>query len=1314
MEENSYQSQLLLSGKRRHLMREWLFLASLLVVPALGDAADICTGGSGVFGADGLNFSGSLSFGSSAIATDPVYDYSDLGGVTLNKTLTLLNSVDEIKGAAYDPKKGEIIFTGQGTIPVNEQIDMDDLVVAVRTIYGVDTSGNTVDPGITFFANSDSLATGKDGVRYYGATANTQFGQILFDADYILKRLGQGVDESGNMLTGHSVPAVVASQYCPAVNSPTFSSCFNYISSAERFLVNNITVVDNTGQALMLEYWFSPKTVTLDAYAAGGSDFDGRSFVFTEMTMQVSVKLLKRNSDGTTSDAPVGSYDPAILTQAQAFADHVTGYYNAYAQIPGFEAMEKLKRLGKIVSIVRWLRDNNIPVDLSFMEDYVAKNVTTPTDAQLLQLCEDAGGNLVVAESGLYTQAMGTCAVKIVGGIKYDKENAETATPAQSAAITAALGDPNRVLNALTPNDLQWAFTAAGLPYTAIAQTVAPSGKDGQFDFNTIDLSFPNQAGQPLNFTRYYDSFSNVSSGFGPGWSELPFSLRFPEGNGVYCPVAKAPCVITDPETFIAFGKIIFVDRNTARALPFELGGTLTWTDTSGATFVGPSYFSAKTNDWIYKHPSGYYIYEQRNSNEEVTKVVQFSPRTDSNNAQYHADPIFIGANVGTLGAGYGNGIWLEYLYDAQNRLIGIEGNNAQRINLEYTGDRINRAWFTSTAGIREVNYAYNGSRLVSADRAGRVMQYTYADPGDDTSGVIATVRDQTRGDTVVDMLADLESRARQTTSEAKATLTKNVFYDRTNGLMQATDSLGRVTTVQRDSQGRFVSLSKEAQDGGIPVTLTTAYSYGDANPLSGPTVITDIRGNAMNVSYDMQGNVTSVTDPLGRTTTIERGVDLADGLAMIVVTDAKGRASARKYDSFGRLATAYRRIQVSGKTEILGGGNPTGRFSFSFSYLPGYAVTYSYDALSGGVASITSDAGSLTGQYPWITGNESLLVAQRNGFGQAERVRSAGGYEAQYNYDGLARLATVQRPADISPTTVSYYSGGLEQDLVSAVASPIGESAQHYDVVNRMRTVTDARGVVTTQYRNVKNQLVRVVEAGADGGNVLTTQYFYDDFGKLQYKQLPNGSRVNYSYDAFDRLTGVTEAESSDANTGNAAPVISTAPSPTTTVQAGASFSFDINASDVNGDGLSYSLVNAPAGMTIDAATGMISWVPGAGQIGQYVAIVQVTDGNGGVATVSFTILVDDTVVSSADNCTAVPNPDQRDTDGDGYGNLCDPDLTNDGVVNFADLAAFKAVYGTANADAAFNGDGLVDEGDLDILRSLFSRPPGPSGVAP
>ncbi len=77
-------------------------------------------------------------------------------------------------------------------------------------------------------------------------------------------------------------------------------------------------------------------------------------------------------------------------------------------------------------------------------------------------------------------------------------------------------------------------------------------------------------------------------------------------------------------------------------------------------------------------------------------------------------------------------------------------------------------------------------------------------------------------------------------------------------------------------------------------------------------------------------------------------------------------------------------------------------------------------------------------------------------------------------------------------------------------------------------------------------------------------------------------------------------------------------------------------------------------------------------------------------------------------DNCAGVANADQRDTDGDGSGNMCDPDLNNDGFVNFIDLGQLKSVFFTDNANADLNGDGFVNFVDLGIMKSMFFGAPG------
>lgn len=89
------------------------------------------------------------------------------------------------------------------------------------------------------------------------------------------------------------------------------------------------------------------------------------------------------------------------------------------------------------------------------------------------------------------------------------------------------------------------------------------------------------------------------------------------------------------------------------------------------------------------------------------------------------------------------------------------------------------------------------------------------------------------------------------------------------------------------------------------------------------------------------------------------------------------------------------------------------------------------------------------------------------------------------------------------------------------------------------------------------------------------------------------------------------------------------------------------------------------------------------------------------------------DLLLDGCDNCIGAANHDQRDSNGDGYGNACDPDLNGDGMVDLADFLEFIPLYGTNAPEADFNGNGAVDLADYLVLKGYYGSPPGPSAVA-
>ncbi|MEK6869044.1 MAG: putative Ig domain-containing protein, partial [Nanoarchaeota archaeon] len=110
-----------------------------------------------------------------------------------------------------------------------------------------------------------------------------------------------------------------------------------------------------------------------------------------------------------------------------------------------------------------------------------------------------------------------------------------------------------------------------------------------------------------------------------------------------------------------------------------------------------------------------------------------------------------------------------------------------------------------------------------------------------------------------------------------------------------------------------------------------------------------------------------------------------------------------------------------------------------------------------------------------------------------------------------------------------------------------------------------------------------------------------------------PENVCTNITYDAAKgilrfRVPGFS-TYFTQTNTTNGAPIITSAPS--ITAAENAKYTYDAEATDPDGDVLTFSLTTKPSGMSISSSTGVISWTPAASQLGSNNVTVSVSDGS-------------------------------------------------------------------------------------------------------
>lgn len=887
----------------------------------------------------------------------------DLGGVSLSKTADLLLNVNDIAGATYDPNTGQIILYGKKNASLPE-MNIDDLIVAVKSVYGGQDPGVSIDPPVV---------DGQFSVRYEGDTEETNFGYVMFEADRVLKTLSMGKDN--------------------ITEQPVTSNVPGYKNMIQRAL-ESVEFVEGKHSIRM---WFTPKEMKV-----GKSEEEEGAMVFQEVSMQVLTESKFKNN-------VLG--DP----EAEAFAAHFTKHYDEFAE--EFPIFKELLQLGKVVSLVKWIHDNNVPLDLSLLENHDVSLVDTPEHTP-----ETTASSSRVVDKRERTTTF-------TGGVTYHSPNEYTQDQVTGEISQATINQrPDET-------DLKWTFQPPPtvkevLPtdedLTAVALSFARSRKDGNFVYSETDLSFPVEGDFDLTLTRYYDSFYDKPTEFGYGWAVVPYEIRFPQPQQSFTFGEKRT-----PRD--AYEQISVVDRIEGREDTYTLG----WMDDSERL-----------------------VYEREDSGGE-----RLMGNPDGTFTLNKKDNTAITFNSGgkLISTGDRNGNQIQYAYDG-NKLVRISHSGGREIRLTYN----TRGQITQASGPanRTVAYSYeNGNLKTVTNSARRAITYTYDDEHRLTGAV------DNKGNVLFEQSFDIYNRAENRTLGGKSPF--DFDYSLKDRKTIVTDPNGNQTLRTFDEQyrliqqinalGQKVIFDYDTDFGPSAITdgrgATTQYEYDIHGNV---TAITDNEGHRSDFYYDGYDDLFGMRNPRGVETVFD--YDENHNLTTIyhdatLEIDEKGfsweynpnNVTELNYDDAGNLVSITDQNGNTRAFEYDENGLPT-----SIAEAGGYTTALKYDALSR-LKEISN-----------LAGNKVAL--EYDDADNIQSIATAAG-DVTYTYDDNNNLETVTDAEGNTTQFIHDNNNNLEQ-VVDAKGNV---TLYTYDTFNNLTSVTLPNGSLSTYEYDELNRLIAV-----------------------------------------------------------------------------------------------------------------------------------------------------------------------------------------------------------------------------------------------
>ena len=868
--------------------------------------------------------------------------------------------------------------------------------------------------------------------QFGGRVENTKVGWVMEEADRTMKGLVVG---SNNITT--------AAYNSSTITVPGYSNMVQRLSATGNKNAN-------------VRFWFTPNQMTLQRYIDPKTGL--ASVVFTNSTVLLNTESFMLG----LPQAP----------EAKAFADNFTINYDKFAALtfPCYNPNDPtgqsiiqtnifglLKDVMKAVSLARFFRDNNIPVDMWWLNSWQCPVAYTPKSVP-------TAANVNSASS-----------IICYGGVQVNSPN--TYNPSVTASNVAAVVQSSRPDTAGNANgDIQqqiWTNSTSVGSLKAVSVHAKAEPMDGNMNLSEVDLSFASPGGLSLQLTRNYQSSWLGTTAMGRGWRYLPVELQFDrpswfDENSLMLNASGTPLFkFSTGDTGLRSGTIRVVDLSSGATLDFNSSLILGYAmDNVG----NPSIAVSGLTSGVPTFTPG-----QRQSGATLTQNasdLSYQLTTPDGNS-------FKFDHEGRLLAAQGKyGRKLNYSYDNANHLQFIMDDAFQMLSFAYDPTTNFIISVSGPAG-EQVNYSYTTNGLLAKAthvRSGASVSYQY-----NTNSQLVG-KTLFNGLAVIQAQTDLKGRANTNSDVRGNSLTRAFTQDRA-GLVRTNETRDPLIT---DPQ--FVSKRRQHDRAGRLLAsrgvtgAETSYGY-DAGSMLPNTVTMPVAGRPpIKIQRDNFGKPVRISDPgnIGAQD-VTAGYDPNTG-QLLQTTDEAGRRTLLAYND---------KHKVSHIQQTLNGQNVDVGFNYSGS---------------GAISQIVNPLG--------IT----AVTINRDFLDRVISVKDATGVTVGYQYDNLGRLWKLTDPRLITPVLYIYDNFDRVTEIRMPSGT---NYFYYDPIKGWLISQKDMLGRTTRYDRDPKTgdilQIVQIVP----GGTNLVTVMSYDRFGNLASVTPPQSSTISYNYDAIGRQTG-------------------------------------------------------------------------------------------------------------------------------------------------------------------------------------------------